>query len=537
MLIAIAVPLVASENSHGFGHHPVTDHGAILDWPTYGQNPQHTFSTRTTLTPALVPSLRKAWEFRAGDAVTATPTVVHGSVYVGSWDGYFYALDLRSGSVRWKFELDAQPAVSPQLGVLPRDFSSDGGMVTSSAWYEPRSDSRPALVIFAGGYTLYALEAASGRLVWKHAYTGRPELPPDPAHDGTRIFSSPVVTDGKVIFGVSADGARGKRGYITAARLDNGNPIWTLETDADATGAVPNDGCGNVWSSGTTLPRLGLVVFDTADCHFANPPPLSESIVALRTRDGSIAWTYAPKRHDALCDLDFGATPNAGVDLFGNANFLGVGGKDGTYYSLDARTGHPIWSTNVVFGGFSGGFIATTAYDGRHVIGATALGDFGRFETNGPTVCDPNNPRDTQFQEPTAHAFDARGGAVLWNAAGAASFAPTTVAGGMTFNGLALRNVVQVRDVATGNVLVQLQLDAPNWSGIAVVGDTLVLGTGASQQGSPDGVVAFTPAGRPPLDSVSPPERIGRAGSDATLARAAESRLSAGVAAARARLR
>jgi len=37
----------------------------------------------------------------------------------------------------------------------------------------------------------------------------------------------------------------------------------------------------------------------------------------------------------------------------------------------------------VVFGGFSRGFIATTAYDGAQVFGATALGDFGRFETNG----------------------------------------------------------------------------------------------------------------------------------------------------------
>ena len=31
-----------------------------------------------------------------GDAVTATPTVVGGTVYVGSWDGNFYALDLKT---------------------------------------------------------------------------------------------------------------------------------------------------------------------------------------------------------------------------------------------------------------------------------------------------------------------------------------------------------------------------------------------------------------------------------------------------------
>ncbi len=475
------------------------------DWPGYGQNPQHTFATRTTLTPAQAPTLREAWELRTGDAVTATPTVVNGVVYAGSWDGWFYAVDLRTGALRWKFPLDAQPAVSPQPGVTPRDITSDGGMVTSSAWYEPGARGRPDLVIFGGGYTLYALDAHTGALFWKHAYTGRPELPPDPVHDGTRIFSSPVVTDGKVIFGVSADGDRGRRGYIAAASLATGVPVWTLETDRDATGAIANDGCGNVWSSGTLLPRAGLVVFDTSDCHFSNDLPLSESIVAVRVRDGSVAWSYRPPRHDASCDLDFGATVNAGLDRRGRATFLGVGGKDGTYYSLDPRTGAPRWSTNVVFGGFSGGFIGTTAYDGTHVVGSTALGDFGRFESNGPTVCDPADPHDVALQEPTVHAFDTRTGAVTWQATGAASFAPTTLAGGMTFNGRALADQVQVRDVRTGALLASLPLQAPNWSGIAVVADTLVLGTGASQQGSPDGIVAFTPDGRAPLSSLRAP--------------------------------
>jgi hypothetical protein len=67
----------------------------------------------------------------------------------------------------------------------------------------------------------------------------------------------------------------------------------------------------------------------------------------------------------------------------------------------------------------------------------------------------------------------------------------------MTFNGLALADTVQVRDAETGTLLGQVPLDAPNWSGIAVVGDTLVLGTGASQQGSSDGVVAVAPHGLP----------------------------------------
>ncbi len=68
------------------------------DWPTYGHDAQHTFHGRTTLTESTVKTLRKAWFFPTGDAVTATPTVVDGTVYVGSWDDYFYAVNLETGT-------------------------------------------------------------------------------------------------------------------------------------------------------------------------------------------------------------------------------------------------------------------------------------------------------------------------------------------------------------------------------------------------------------------------------------------------------
>ncbi len=112
----------------------------------------------------------------------------------------------------------------------------------------------------------------------------------------------------------------------------------------------------------------------------------------------------------------------------------------------------------MVFGGFSGGFIATAAYDGRHVYGATALGDYGRFEGGGEVHCDPGNPRDTPTQEPSVHAFKAATGAVLWQASKAASFGATTVAGSMTFNCPAFGAVVQVRKASTGSLLDQAAL-------------------------------------------------------------------------------
>jgi len=474
------------------------------DWPTYGHDAQHTFNGRTTLTEASARTLRRAWFFSTDDAVTATPTVVGGTVYVGSWDDYFYAVDLESGRLRWRTRLTPQNAVMPYPGEKHRAATSDGGLVTSSAWFEPASGARPALVIFGGGYTLYALNAATGAVYWSHAYTGRPTQPPDPNVDGTRIFSSPVVADGLVVFGVDADGAKGYGGYIVGASLATGDPVWQYQTDVNAQGQLLEDGCGSVWSSGTTLPALGLVVFGTADCGFANVEPLAETIIALHVDTGQLAWVFHPPRPDIDCDWDFGATANAGVDAQGNALFLGEGGKDGTYYSLDPATGHLRWSTNVVFGGFSGGFIASTAYDGQRVYGATAIGDFGRFESNGNTRCDPSNPRDTASQEPSDHSFDAQTGAVVWQASQAASFAPSTVAGGMVFDGLALvAPALQVRDATTGRLIVQVKLPQANWSGVATVGDAVVLGVGSTYNVQSAGIEVLTPGGRPPVVSAS----------------------------------
>jgi outer membrane protein assembly factor BamB len=465
------------------------------DWPSYGHDAQHTFVGRTTLTEAVADKLQKAWFFPTGDAVTATPTVVGGTVYVGSWDDNFYALNLMTGAPRWKVRLHPQDAITPYPGQHPRDATSDGGLVTSSAWYQPPGGGRPALVIFAGGYTLYALVASTGAVYWEHDYPGVPG-PPDPLRDSTRIFSSPVVVGDKVIVGVDEDGQPHSGGYIVAASLATGDPVWKFQTDVPSVGShhVLDDSCGSVWSSGTVLPDLGLVVFGTADCSFLGSAPYADAVLALHVSDGTPAWEFHPAANPDPCDDDFGASANAGVSRSGVTVFLGVGAKDGTYYSLNPRTGHLRWATNVVFGGTSGGFIGSSAYDGTLVVGATGFGDFL------PTS---KGVRPVQTQEPSVHAFDASTGAVKWQAEHGASFSATTIAGGMMFNGMGLVKAIQIRDAATGRVVALIPLSQFCWSGIATVGDALVLGLGTTADDTPSGVEVVTPGGTPPVVPLS----------------------------------
>jgi outer membrane protein assembly factor BamB len=476
------------------------------DWPTYGASAHHTFNNVTGLNTTNVHTLVPKWFFKTGDAVTANPVVVGNRVYVGSWDGNFYAIDKTSGNQVWKFGIKPQPAVIPNEDangrVLdptnPESFAtSDGGLITSSAWYEPASPKTHGknLVIFGGGYTLYALDADTGQQVWNHDYTSLPEQPADPVHDEGRIFSSPVVVGTKVIFGVTSDGQNGHRGYVAAANLENGNQVWRFETDIDPNdGHILNDGCGGVWSSGTVVESHNEVVFDVADCDFNNPPPFNESVFALHPNDGSLAWNHRPSRVDNGSDWDFGATPNY-VRYADGTEFLGVGGKDGTYYRLDPVDGHEIHKTNVVFGGLAGGFLGTPAFDGTTVFGATALGDFGRFEGFGALGCQPGNPNDGLVQEPSIHAIDGASGAVKWQGYASQSFGPTVVAGGMTFVGTGIARTVQIRDASNGLLIHTIPLPAPSDSGVIVVGKSIFFGTGSSEQAAPTGVFMFSALG------------------------------------------
>ena len=90
------------------------------DWPMYGRNLRHTFTNpQSLINPSNVSNLKPAWDFTTEDVVTASPSVVDGVVYVGAWDGFFYALDAHSGALIWTFAVDCQttivaiPALSP----------------------------------------------------------------------------------------------------------------------------------------------------------------------------------------------------------------------------------------------------------------------------------------------------------------------------------------------------------------------------------------------------------------------------------------
>lgn len=217
------------------------EHG---DWPMYGADLGRSFSNPDSgLNPSNVGALQLAWRFPTEDAVTAAPTIVDGAVYVGAWDGYFYALSAKTGTLLWKFAIDCQDSVTPvpprclAPGQTPPDRShSDGGLITASAAVDN------GRVYFAGGRTVYCLRARDGKPLWKRIICGNPDdqqCESDQA-DGSRVFSSPAVHKGLVFIGSRTDGQDGYRGGILALDASSGAIRWRFEVDPvlDADGQV-----------------------------------------------------------------------------------------------------------------------------------------------------------------------------------------------------------------------------------------------------------------------------------------------------------
>lgn len=133
------------------------------------------------------------WKFRTGNVVHATPAVFHDTVYIGSWDSYFYALNAQTGAERWRFKTGEDPVISNQVGIQSSAVIADGFVV-----FGCRDGN------------LYALNSATGEKVWSHS------------NDGSWVVSTPIASKGTLYFATS------DTGLFNAVDLKTGKPQYTL---------------------------------------------------------------------------------------------------------------------------------------------------------------------------------------------------------------------------------------------------------------------------------------------------------------------
>jgi outer membrane protein assembly factor BamB len=119
------------------------------DWTSAGQNIANTRnqSAESRISPKTAPRLTVKWEANLAGDVSATPTVDTDSVYVADMSGKIYRIDRTSGATIW-----SNP-VSLYTGVYG-DTARVSPVVAGS------------MADGAGAHTMFALDAASGDILW-----------------------------------------------------------------------------------------------------------------------------------------------------------------------------------------------------------------------------------------------------------------------------------------------------------------------------------------------------------------------------------
>ncbi len=198
---------------------------------------------------------RELWRVAAGDIMTATPALHGDSVIFAAFDGKVSAVSVKDGKPRWTYDA--------RLGVA-------GDVVVAG----------DRVLLGSRSYDLIALDAATGKELWKHYYWF------------SWIESPPVVRDGVVYTG-SSDATN-----VYAMNLADGTLRWKT--------AVPG------WSWQRTAVNDEFVIAGTAGVG-TFPGARAGALVALERATGAVRWIFLepPSKEilEAKKGWGFGASP------------------------------------------------------------------------------------------------------------------------------------------------------------------------------------------------------------------------------------
>ncbi|MEO6184879.1 MAG: PQQ-binding-like beta-propeller repeat protein [Steroidobacteraceae bacterium] len=321
--------------------------------------------------------LQLKWAFGFPGDVTAfaAPTVMDGSLFVGSAAGSVYALDANTGCVHWHYRahgpVRAAMTIATEGAQRSLVFSDQNGLV-------------------------YALDARTGKERWQKRVE---------QHEATRLTGSIAVHAG-IAFVPAASWEETRsidpayecctfRGSITAVRVRDGSVLWkTYLVDRPVkTGTMPNgtatfgpSGAG-IWSAPTVDTARGLLYVATGDNYSLPATATSDAVVALSLQTGRVVWSQQTTTGDVFnsscsriekCpfrngpDVDFGSSAML-VRTTSGRDVVLAGQKSGVVFAFDPdNKGAPLWQARVGKGGANGGIQWGMASDGQAVYAAIA---------------------------------------------------------------------------------------------------------------------------------------------------------------------
>lgn len=332
----------------------------------------------SALTPASLGGLKLKWAMSFPNTLRmrSQPAIAGGALFVGTESGAVYSLNLGTGCIRWTFNAVAEVRTA----------------VVVSPW--KAGDSRPQPLVYFGDLVgnVYALDAGTGRVIWK----AHPEN-----HPGATVTATPVLYRHRLYVALSSleeaiDDPHYAcctfRGLLTAYEARTGRVIWRRYTvpppvpqgtnRAGAQRMAPSG--ASIWGAPTIDPKRGLIYVATGDNYSDPPTKTSDAVVALDLASGRIRWIHQVTAGDAwnggcvatdrtLCptpsgpDSDFGAATILATSKEGRELIL-AGQKSGWVYALDPDNGNLVWKRRVGRGGIEGGVEFGMAVLGHHLL-------------------------------------------------------------------------------------------------------------------------------------------------------------------------
>lgn len=460
------------------------------DWPSYnGTLDGMRYSELAQITSANAASLNRVCTFDTGEnmSMQSGPVVVNGVLYLTT-DTSTYAIDAATCREIWHTPRSYQP-----MGFLKNNHGV--------AYMNGR------LFRVHGGVHAYALDAATGRVLWDVNFRQR---------DGEGAPMAPIAWNGLVFVGNSGGDNIGVQGHAHALDAETGREVWRFDLIPD-TGAAratwpsganvaPPTG-GGMWSSFTLDAAAGILYIPAGNPAPDFMPRLREganlytnSVVALDARTGRLRdYVQVLDGRRDWHDWDVSATP-ALIRTRGGRSLLALAGKDGLLHGISPSPMRIQWSvpittrenvdaplTHTAATRFCPGTQGGTewngpAYNPRSNLVYTGAVDWcARIRLvhpdsiPNPLPMDFTGHRDGGFGDfdPKAQwkgwitATDPDEGAVRWRYQAATPIlaAVTTTAGGVVFTGDMNGNLI-VLDAASGRVVHQVQTGAPIGAGI-----------------------------------------------------------------------
>ena len=338
-------------------------------WNGWGRDLNNSrFQPDPGLTAAEVPHLKVKWAFGyRATYIYGQPTIAGGRVYVTSTTGRVYSLDAQTGCTHWTFDAAAPVRTAVSIAKIPGD-----------------SGKRLAAVLGDDSANVYALDADSGKLIWKTRLDQHPDarITGAPVFYGERLYvpvssleelsaAAPDYECCKFRGSVAALSARdGKVAWQTYTIGRKARPYRKTESGTDLYGPAG----GSVWSAPTLDPKRNVLYVGTGNSYTDVPTTRTDSILALDMRTGAIRWTNQLRAGDnyvvgcespdmagkGKCprtlgpDVDFGNSPIL-RSLPNGQRVLLTGEKSGQVYGLDPATGRQLWAAQVGVGSSLGG--------------------------------------------------------------------------------------------------------------------------------------------------------------------------------------